>query len=150
MKEHVFVLCMMVLMVSAIVSGEAFADSDMSIDVKFIGSNVVNLDQDKTTVTLKVVVSNYDPNGGYFYSKIIDPNGNVVSDSEVFLKYWKNGLWHVTIGYNVDKHDYRNQFDVLGNWNIKIYNESKSVSKSVSFSVVGGAFIRVIVEQNSI
>lgn len=107
-----------------------FADSDTQIHLEFIGSDTVDLDQDQTTVMLKVIVDNYNPNiDEYFYSKIIDPDGQVVNDSKIILKYWENDLWHVTVGY---KHDFKE----IGDWTIVIHNESKSVFKSISFSVI--------------
>ncbi len=121
----------------------ALAYSDTSLDIEFIGNDTIDLDKKQTAVIIRATIDNYDPRGGHFYSKITDSHGNTITNSKVFPKYWKNGLWHVITGYSVNKHDYPDQYDVLGNWRITIYDEFGIVSKSASFSVIGSDTLTV-------
>ena len=109
----------------------AYAENDTIISIDFIGSNVIDLQNENRLIRANVNIENYNASDWYYFMKISNNTGGF-NISEIFPNYKTGGLWQTQIGYLIDD----TLENMLGEHSITIYTEFGPESDKAIFSII--------------
>jgi len=115
----------------------ANAAEETEIIVSIKGAGIIDLDSQNRLIRGTVEIINFDPAEEYYYMQIIQPNGKIINEQEIFPKDKDNDIWGTEIAFMlVDDVVTQNGKAIQGEYTIKIFTEVGSSTGSTAFSVI--------------
>jgi hypothetical protein len=108
------------------------------IKVVIVGNSTINLDETNRLIRASVQVENYDAAGeGFFYMRLIQPGGKILSEEEILITPKGNQVWGTQIaGMLDDEKIMKGGKPVLGQYEIRVSTELGKATASTYFTII--------------
>jgi len=111
------------------------AEDETQVVINFITEPTMEYDSADRLVRASVEISNYDPQDGYYFMRVINnATGEILKDTEIMPKYQGNDVWGVQLAYLVP--DQIEKDEIVGDYLIEVYSEFGTATSTTIFSVV--------------
>jgi len=125
----------LVLGIITIPTSSAAEDTEIIVSIK--GDGIIDLDTQNRLIRATIKIINFDPAEEYYYMQVIQPNGKIINEQEIFPKDKDNNIWGTDIGFLlVDDVVTINGKAIQGDYTIRIFTEVGSSTGSTTFSVI--------------